>query len=209
MVNAIKNFYLKKAPLIIFSFGAVLSWIAWGILKTIEGDGTNAHYAAIYALLTGALIFSYFGGSINLQKMLFGSVFFAMILCYCDFYFLYTDAPMYVLISNAVVILFLVAAFICHAIQQTDKCGKSVAPLINQIIGLVVILELVIVVLGLVYGRCALSDTIFMAASILTQLMIIAMETRISEYKTIRSMCRANNTWTEEKRAEAKKLFKL
>jgi len=186
-------------------------WLTWGISTYASGNPIKLLiFGAIFFLLVAGMTLSYVKGETNVQKMLFGSLLIFLIIDYIEIVDVYVT---YNIISSAIImgiVLFaLIVFYICHALQQQDHTGKSVIVTINQCCGIIILLSLAFLTSSYINGTVVLTDYTFTIALMSTMFLIACMETRISKYKQIRAEHKANGSWDEASRKEAKKLFKI
>jgi len=207
MREKIWNVYLNKYLLIIaavLSIGCYLADAIWAI-----NDGESSYYAWKLMVLVILLLWSFFSGQINVQKMLFGAMLLAMVTEQVQILELDVILTGHVQIMDVCSIIIAVIVFFSHMCQQMEHSGKSPAIIINQLLGLTGILFLITAILNLIFMPTECSNYVFLFGYVFNCIMVICMETRVETYKQIRDKARSEGTWTEENRREAKKLFKL
>jgi len=207
MVEKIRKIYLNKTLFIVSSAIAVCCYLVDAIQAIV--NGMFADYALILIALVVLLQWAFFAGQINVQKMLFGAMLLAMVQEQCSI--LQLDAALGggAIAMDVAVLVFAIVVFVCHIYQQMDHKGKSMASLINQLLGLIAFFFALTAVVNMLYAPAMFGNYVFLFGFAANTIMIICMETRVETYKQIRDKARAEGTWTEENRQEAKKLFKL
>lgn len=207
MVEKIRKFYLSKKLFIISSVGAMCCYIADAIQAILNGQSFD--YVLIMFSLVALLHWAFISGHINVQKMLFGAMLLAMLkeqIAILRIDIAYTGK---VSVVDVCTIVMAAVIFISHLYQQMEHDGKSFATVINQFLGLTMVLFSFYGVLNFAFSPATIGNYIFMFGYALNCLMVICMETRVETYKQIRDKARKEGTWTEENRKEAKKLFAL
>jgi len=206
------NLFFQKKSILVFSI--ILSLFLWAISL-----GNSLMYnlrpsfacnSGLFFLLVLGMLLAYNKGNINIQKMLFGSILFAFVKFLIDVIIESFGAGMITIGWVCVVLLlFSVIIFVFHMLQQTEHDGKKAYIVINHLCGVVILLGIIILIISKINGTLSYSNFIGPLAAAFTYLMVICMESRVAAYKLLRTESRQNGTWTEEKRNEAKRLFKL
>jgi len=207
MKQKIINFYLNKTVFIVSSVIAVCFFIADGVQAMVFDQPHG--YAWIFVALVVLLQWAFFKGHINVQKMLFGAVLFDMIIEQCSILKMDVEYGPIAIAMDIALLVIVVVVFVSHMYQQLDHKGKGGATFINQLLGLLAVVVLISAIINLISYPTYIGAYTFLFGYVFACIMIICMETRVAKYKQIRDAARAEGTWTEEKRKEAKKLFKL
>ena len=208
MVKKVQKFYLSKVLLVACSVLSVCCYLFDAVCAAVNGQ--FADYAWIFFALVILLQWAFFKGQINVQKMLFGAILIAMVKEQAELMALnaaYNGGK--VLIQDIALLIISIVIFVFHIYQQVDHAGKSFAVLMNQLLGFVGFVFLFFAIRNLAVAPASLSSYVFLFGYVSNIMMIICMETRVEAYKQIRDKARREGTWTEEKRQESKKLFKL
>jgi len=210
MKKILNKFYLNKFTFIISSIIAITGFMAWGINYLSFSQYTKAIYAFIYATLVIMLFIAYKKGETNLQKMLLGAL-----LTYQLYNSLNTlvydiqaqlTKAMIIWTINSILIIII---FISHMIQQMDHKGSSISTVVSQCCGILIVGAQINQIMHILENYITYATVIWTISSTATYIFIIAMETRINEYKKVRTAKKAEGCWTEEARKEAKKIFSI
>ncbi len=212
MKKGLKKFFISKTAILVFALVSICFWALWGVGCLVNGFNYSIASDAIFyiALIVGLLI-AYTSGETNVQKALIGAL--LLLLCNSNLEIFWTyliQGDLFFIIIDSITLVLAIIIFIGHLVQQTDHAGKSSSLLLNQCCGIMAIILLIYAIRQLIFiPEPRLDDFPFIFAWVLTYLFLICIETRIQVYKQIRNENRAAGTWTEEKRQEAKELFKL
>lgn len=207
MIEKIRKIYLSKELFIVSSVLTVCCYLFDAIRSTAYGSFCD--YAWIFLGLVVLLQWAFLSGQINVQKMLFGSMLLAMIKEQAEILQIDAAYAGSVVPLDVIELAFSVIIFVSHIYQQIDHKGKSLAPLVNQLLGFIGMIYLLSAITNITLYQQDFTNYIFIFGYVFNSIMVICMETRVEAYKQIRDKAREEGTWTEEKRKEAKKLFKL
>jgi len=206
MMEKITKIYLSRQLLMIAASVAIVGYIVSCVYLTVTGGYADS--AWILFGLVSLLVVSYFSGNISVQKMLFGALLMFMVKEILEL--MWMEEILYGRFYVDIALLILsVGIFFAHMFMQMDHTGKTPALIVNQLLGIVAAVFIFYAVENCFAPECTVHDVSFPLAYAATCIMVICMETRIEKYKEIRKEAQADNSWTEEKREEAKKLFKL
>lgn len=206
-MKKLTELFLSKGLLLASAIISICCYLVDAIWANVNGQ--IADYAWILLVLTILILWAFFTGQINVQKMLFGAILLAMV--YEQFNILELDKEFlgYVSISDIITVVLSIIVFLSHMYLQMEHDGKSVAIFMNLFIGVIMLFFLITAVVNLVFVPDQFNTYVFLFGYAINCIMVICMEMRVEKYKQIRDAARKEGTWTEEKRSEAKKLFKL
>ncbi len=105
--------------------------------------------------------------------------------------------------------IFIVVIYISYMRQQMDHKGASFSTVVNQFCGVLLVGAFIRQLMHFLDNYITLSTILWTISSSATYIFIIAMGTRINEYKKVRSAKKAEGCWTEEERQIAKEIFKI
>jgi len=213
MCTGFIKFFLGKSTLRIFEIFALFTWIIWTCCSfALAGNNYElATDGVFYIILITGLMAAYNKGETNVQKAILGAL--LMLLCKSNVEIMWASintGDTLLLIIDICILAFSLIIFVSHIILQSDHAGKKGALILNQCCGLILIF---IMIYGIYQIACMedlpLFDISFIIPWALTYLVLICIETRIQEYKSVRSHALSEDNWNEETRKEAKKIFKL
>lgn len=212
MEEKMEKLFLNKKTLIAVGTLTIALFAAWGIsvINFPSSGGLYVVYAVIYLALTVALMVAYKKGETNCQKVLIAALLMFIIRDELDVTFLYlgrgdglTLKTFLIGLSLLLFTMFLIN-YIC---MLSDHVGYRSLSAVNNI--LLILLFFVHAAFVVVYA-CEGHSTdgiLLKAATFACVLLISCINMRVQKYKRIRAEAKANGTWNEETRQEAKKLF--
>jgi len=210
MKKILNKFYLNRYTFIISSIVAIVGFLAWGINYITISKYSSAIYAFVFVTLIVMLFIAYKKGQTNLQKMLLGGLLTFMLFDYLSCLVENLGSP-YIgtIITWVLNSVFIVIVFISHMRQQMDHKGSSISTVVSQCCGIMLVGTVLRQIEHVFENYITLTTILWTISSFATYIFIISMETRINEYKKIRSAKKAEGCWTEEERQKAKKIFSL
>jgi len=212
MKSALKSFFLNKTVLVLCVVLALCLWVIGGLLclESPELLIKGLDSLAYIGLISGLLI-AYRGGETNIQKALIGAL--LMLLCRSTAELMWESlesGDKTGIILDAAAAVLSVVIFVAHLTLQSDHVGVKSSIILNQGCAVIIVL-LFVCAIRQAYLAAGSSEpnVVFIPGWAMTYLSLVCMETRIQEYKRLRAEGRESGTWTEEKRREAKGLFKI
>jgi len=210
MKKLLNKFYLNRFTFIISSVVAFVGFMVWGINYIIKSNYTKAMIAFIFAILILMLFIAYKKGQTNLQKMLLGGLLTYMVFDYLSSLINHLQmsypASTITWILNSI---FIIIVFISYMRQQMDHKGASISTVVSQCCGIMMVGAFLHQLYNAYYMISTLPTVLWWISISATYIYIIAMCTRINEYKKIRTAKKAEGNWTEEERKKAKKIFSI
>jgi len=210
MKTFLDSFYLKKATFVLSAIIAGVSWLGWGFNQCMAGQYTWSVYAVIFVVLLVVLFMAYKKGETNLQKTLLGGLLISLLVMYVEpFAKSITNNNVPAIAYYGIGCALILIVFIAHMFQQLDHTGAFASVAVSQCSGLLIVTLLGWLIYLGVNGNFTLFELFWALSVTATVTFIISIETRIKEYKKIRTEKKAANAWTEEERQKAKAIFKI
>jgi len=212
MQKKIKEFFLKPNVLLVSSIVALLFWIVWaGACLLDDFNYELATDGIIYFAVLYGLLMAYQTGQTNIQKALNGSL--LLFLCNSNIEILWVSIkynPTWLTILYTITLVLSITIFVCHLLQQADHFGIKNTVFLNQCSALLATILLVYTLRQATLVKpLPVLDVTYLTAWLFTIIIVVCVETRIDTYKQVRTKHIENNTWNEENRKEAKKIFKI
>ena len=204
------KFLLKKGPLLVFAVLSILLFLGWGIYKVCAGSYLYGVYTVIYVALIVSILVSYKRCATNCQKALIGILLMFILRDELDVaYFAFCNPDIFSASTRILMVLIVVLFsifLINYVLMLSDHVGDKYLSWINNV-ALVLLFVVYVVLVKISVGGHITDAVLLKAAELMVVMMISCINMRVQSYKRIRAAARANGTWNEDTRKEAKKLF--
>lgn len=209
-----EKLFLGKKSFIVAGVLTIALFAAWGIsvINFPSGGGLYVIYAIIYLALTIALMVAYKKGETNCQKVLIAALLMFIIRDELDVTFLYLGRGEGLTLKTVLIgsSFLLFAMFLINYIfMLSDHVGYRALSAVNNILLMLLFLVHATFIIVYVCERHSTDGILLKAATFACVFLISCINMRVQKYKRIRAEAKANGTWNEETRQEAKKLFVL